>query len=124
MLSISQPIWEVLPLFSYVQYPWRFLTFAIFGVSLIASQIVYISRFRIVRLACVCISIAVILFVETKRFVPQYTYNRPLEDFESAMDIRYRVSKISDEYLPPTVPRPKDPQSVVHDTIVQSDNYT
>ncbi len=123
MLSISQQIWEILPLFSYVQYPWRFLTFAIFGLSLMASQIVYISRHKVIRFLFVVLSIAAVLFIEIKRFVPQYVYNRAAADFETATDIRYRASKISDEYLPKAVPRPEDAQSVVRDTIAKSDMY-
>jgi len=124
MLSVSQPVWQVLPLFAYVQYPWRFLTFAIFGVSLIASQIVYLPTSKLLRVVCVGICIIGVVFVEAKRFVPQYTYNRPAADFETDIDIRYRASKISDEYLPGDVLRPKEAQNVVRDTIAKSDFYT
>lgn len=123
MLSISEPLWNILPLFSYVQYPWRFLAFAIFGISLVVSQIVYIVRPSIVRWGIVVLSVGLVLLVEAKRFSPQYIYSRPAADFETAEDIRFRVSKISDEYLPPAVPRPTGPQEVVRDTIPASDRY-
>jgi hypothetical protein len=124
VLNISTPVWNMLPFFAFVQYPWRFLAFAIFGISLIISQIVYMFRSAIVRWSMVIIFVGLVLFVEAKRFTPQYTYSRPAADFETQEDIRFRVSKISDEYLPAAVRRPEDPQDVVRDTIPQSDLYT
>ena len=124
VLDISTPVWNMLPFFAFVQYPWRFLAFAIFGISLIISQIVYMFRSAIVRWSMVIIFVGLVLFVEAKRFTPQYTYSRAFSDFETNEDISFRVSKISDEYLPAAVIRPKNPQDVVRDTIPQSDLYT
>ncbi len=124
MLSISASVWNILPFFAYVQYPWRFLAFAIFGISLVVSQIVSLFRSTLLRFAVTSLCVGLLLFVEAKRFVPQYTYSRPEADFESAEDIRFRVSKISDEYLPPSVPRPSTARDIVHDTIPESALYT
>lgn len=124
MMSVSQPVWDVLPLFAYVQYPWRFLAFAIFGISIAVSTLVYAIRQQWLRWIAVAICLGIVLFVETKRFVPQYMYDRPSTSFESAADIEYRVSKISDEYLPPAVPRPKSADQIVRDIIPPSVNYT
>lgn len=124
MLSISASVWNILPFFAYVQYPWRFLAFALFGISLVASQIVSLFRSTLLRFAVTSLCVGLVLFVEAKRFVPQYTYSRPAADFESAEDIRFRVSKISDEYLPPSVPRPTTARDIVHDTIPASVLYT
>jgi hypothetical protein len=123
MLSISKPVWDVLPLFAYVQYPWRFLAFAIFGISIVVSQTVYLLRNAVVRWCMVIFCVGLVLYVEAKWFTPQYTYARPAADFETVQDIRFRASKISDEYLPAAVPKPQNPQDVVHDTIPPSDLY-
>ncbi|MCX6793694.1 MAG: hypothetical protein NTY06_01165 [Candidatus Gottesmanbacteria bacterium] len=124
MLNISEPLWDILPLSAFVQYPWRFLAFAIFGISLVVSQIVYALRPAIVRWGIVVLVAGLVLFVEAKRFTPQYTYSRAFSDFETQEDISFRVSKISDEYLPAAVRRPKTPQEVARDTIPKSDLYT
>jgi hypothetical protein len=124
MLNISEPVWNILPFFAYIQYPWRFLAFAIFGISLVASQAVHLFRPAIVRWVIVIVLIGVVVFVEAKRFAPQYTYSRSASAFETNEDIRFRVSKISDEYLPPAVPRPTSLQDVVRDTIPESQLYT
>lgn len=124
MLPVSRPVWEIIPLFSYVQYPWRFLAFAVFGISVVVGQAVYVFRARIFRFTTAALLIGLVIAVESKRFVPQYTYDRPAGDFETREEIRFRVSRISDEYLPPDVPRPQKPEEVISDTIAQSPLYT
>jgi hypothetical protein len=123
MLPVSRPVWEAIPLFAYVQYPWRFLAFAIFGISLMAAGLMYMVRNRYVRWVIVAAGISVLLFVEAKRFVPQYSYNPVAGVFETAADIRFRVSKLSDEYLPAEIVRPAGEDEVPRDTIGQSDEY-
>lgn len=123
MLPLSQPVWNALPLFAYVQYPWRFLAFAIFGVSLAAAGVPYVFKQQYLRWAAVMVCIGILLFIEIKRFQTQYTYVQPTADFETDTDISYRASKISDEYLPAAVPRPTNASQIVRDTIPPSDAY-
>jgi hypothetical protein len=124
MLPVSRPVWETLPLFAYVQYPWRFLAFAIFGISLMGAGITVLISNRYLRWAAVFVSIGVLLFIEAKHFTPQYIYDRNPSDFETAEDLRWRVSKISDEYLPGAVTRPTESSQYIRDTIPGSDGYT
>lgn len=124
MLPISDTFWEVFPLFAFVQYPWRFLAFAVFGISLAVGGLTYLFPRPFVRWAVVAGSIGLVLFIEAKWFVPQYTYSRPASAFETSSDIGWRVSKISDEYLPPAVVRPNTEAKIVHDIIPPSDAYT
>ena len=124
MLPVSEPVWSVIPLFSYVQYPWRFLTFAIFSVSLITSCVVSVVRAPLFRWAAVLVLVLVVLMVEVKRFVPQYTYPVAKGSLETVQDLRFRVSKISDEYLPPEVVKPATVNDVMRDIIPPSDLYS
>lgn len=124
MLQVSEPVWSILPLFSFVQYPWRFLTFAIFGVSVMASGVLFAVRPPLLRWVIVLTAIGLVLSIEVKRFAPQYIYERPASVFETPMDLRFRVSKISDEYLPPAILKPVSPQEALRDTIPASDDYT
>ncbi len=123
MLPISLPVWQTLPLFSYVQYPWRFLAFAIFGISLAASGFTLYVRPRILRWIIVSVTVGITIFVEAKRFMPQYSYGRPASEFETISDISFRASHMSDEYLPPAVVRPTKEEDVFSDTIPGSDTY-
>ena len=124
MLRVSQPVWDVFPFFAYIQYPWRFLSFAVFGISLVSSQIIQLFRHSLLRSCVVLICVGLVLYVEAKWFTPQYIYRRAAADFETVQDIRFRVSKISDEYLPVAVPRPNNPQDVLRDIIPKSSLYT
>lgn len=124
MLQISEPVWAAIPLFAFVQYPWRFLAFAIIGVSLMGSGVLFAVRNTLIRLAIVLVVIGVVISVEAKRFMPQYTYPRSASSFETPADLRYRVSKISDEYLPPAIQKPENVQEALRDTIPPSDTYT
>lgn len=122
VLAISKPVWEAIPLFSFVQYPWRFLAYMIFGLSVLGGVIIALFKNHYIRitLAVLCSIIAVVFYL--KLFQPQYLYSRPASAFESEDELKYRVSKISDEYLPPAIIKPQNAKEVVHATIASSDN--
>ncbi len=107
LLHFSIPLWNTLPRLAYLQYPWRFLTFAIFGLSALSGTIVACSRNTIVRFGVASACIAAVIVLNAKWFAPQYVYPKNLESFETSEELRWRVSKISDEYLPPAVVRPR-----------------
>lgn len=105
MLFQSEKVWEILPFFSYIQYPWRFLTFVIFSVSFLAGAFLSFSgRFQWLLLFT---SIPLIIFVNGKLFIPQYSYPVISGTFESKEYLRFHASKISDEYLPRDISRPR-----------------
>lgn len=105
--SASTFVWNSIAGFSYLQYPWRFLAFAAAGVSILVGEVIAVSRNQIVRAILTSVFIATLLIVEAKWFAPQFTYAKDARDFETPQELRFRVSKISDEYLPPEVPRPR-----------------
>ncbi|MBI4028974.1 MAG: hypothetical protein HY376_01290 [Candidatus Blackburnbacteria bacterium] len=39
MLPISKPLWDKLPLFSFVQFPWRFLSWTVFAAAVIGGAV-------------------------------------------------------------------------------------
>ncbi len=113
MLSWSRLLWEIIPGFPYVQYPWRFLIGVIFGTSLLGGSSVYwLTKGRWQWLAVILL-VLIIITVYAKVFLPQYIYQKNPAEFESRQELRWRVSKISDEYLPPSVPRPQAVQNIV-----------
>lgn len=121
LLPVSKPVWEALPFFSYIQYPWRFLSFAVFGLSsLIALGVGTISNI-FGRSTVAVITVSAVLTLYPKLFTPQYTYAKPANSFETDDELRFTVSQISDEYLPPDVPRPDDIKDIVRDTIMGSE---
>jgi len=117
----SQVFWAVIPGFSYLQYPWRFLALASLGISVVSGFVPGLAPKGIGR-GIVAVAMAILVAgMSIKWFVPQYSYSRGSSEFESAADIRWRVSKISDEYLPKDIIRPKDASQTVFGTI-EADN--
>lgn len=47
-----------------------------------------------------------------------------MKSFEEVTELRWRVSKISDEYLPPEFIRPKDERNIAVDTVLPTGAYT
>lgn len=116
-LPYSEFLWRVVPGFPYLQYPWRFLSVAGFGFSLLGGVILLgIKKNAYQFIAAIFVS-TFILVMNMKWFVPQYTYSASSKAFEDPKDLRFRVSKISDEYLPSALPRPKEESATAFDTI-------
>ncbi|MBI3576778.1 hypothetical protein HY086_01930 [Candidatus Gottesmanbacteria bacterium] len=119
-LPISQHVWELSPYFAYLQYPWRFLATAAFGMSLLGAMVFATLRPERIADLFALLTIGILLFINGKLFQPQYIINRPTRAFETNEELRWRVSKISDEYLPPGLAKPTSqsqlPQGVVVDS--------
>ena len=115
----SEAVWSVLPGFRYVQYPWRFLAVVNLGIALLGAGLVLLIPGTWKKtITAFALGILIVAF-NAKWFVPQYTYQKQNSEFEDAADLRWRVSKISDEYLPDFVPRPKDASQIVSSTIAK-----
>lgn len=124
VLPLSLPVWEVLPFMAYFQYPWRFLGAAIVGLSYLAGIGVAWIPNKAVRIVLTLVFAIGIVLVEGRYFAPQYLYVQNPEVFESAADLRFRVSKISDEYLPREIIRPQSLSELPHGTIDSPDSIT
>lgn len=116
----SLPVWEALPGFTYLQYPWRFIVYIVFGLSLSAGLCVSRISGKLMRSIVALVLVAGAYGLYAKWFTPNYLYARPAAEFETPEELRMRVSKISDEYLPKDFVRPLQEQEYVHDTIVTS----
>lgn len=68
MLPISQPIWKLIPLMQYFQFPWRFLSLIILFCSFLAGSIVYFLRWKIIGV----MFIFIIIILGSGYSVPAY----------------------------------------------------
>lgn len=107
VLSWSVLLWKLIPFFAYMQYPWRFLSPASLGLSVLSAAVLRWIPGHGVRIALGGAIIAGVLVFSVRLFIPQYPYTEPLSTYTSAGELRFRVSKISDEYLPPGFIKPK-----------------
>lgn len=118
MLPWSLPVWESIKPFRYIQYPWRLLTIAVFGLSILSSGFfLLLGKKTAVRLLVGILVIGGTIAVNAKLFAPQYLYRQEPEIFEDVNELRFRVSKVSDEYLPKEFARPREPSDIALDTL-------
>ncbi len=119
-LPVSFGVWQATPFMSYVQYPWRFLSIASLGIALLSGFLVFSFRSFPIRLILSLLLSVGVLALNGKLFSPQFVYERPARAFEDVGELRWRVSKISDEYLPKELIRPLLQDEVVGETIPSS----
>lgn len=119
LLPISKFFWDVIPGMEFIQYPWRFLNFVGLFFSIIVGFFVYrltqYSKFAPIIAAAVIT--AATLFFNIKLFVPQSFTDKTVSEYVYQPDIRLRVSKISDEYMPKGFVKPETEDEISMQTI-------
>lgn len=116
-IDASKSIWEKIEPMSYIQYPWRFLIFMIFPASFLAGGILLFFNRKVIRLAVSAFLLLNLIFFNTKYFTPKEFVPAKESDFTSEDNLKWKVSKISDEYLPKNFSAPQDPNDVVRQKI-------
>lgn len=111
MLPVSELFWKMFyHQVSYIQFPWRFLTFANLGLALLSGFSIYmLGKIKpdYIRKLSLIIIIVGIFIINLKYFVPQYTFPAIDSDFLNKEKISWTTSAISDEYLPKGFVKPQ-----------------
>ena len=68
--SRSTPLWQAIPPLMYLQFPWRFLTLAIFGFSLAIGAYAMIFPKKVARVVMI-LAVVVLFFINKDYFLPQ-----------------------------------------------------
>jgi hypothetical protein len=118
LLSVSKHVWEYIPYMQYLQYPWRYLGLVIVGLSFLSGISVFVIPSKIGKLVFAGVFVVLTFLLNGRYFEPQYLYAKTEADFESPKEISFRVSQISDEYLPKEIVKPLSEAELPHDTIV------
>ncbi len=120
-LSISAPFWSIFPFTSFIQYPWRLLSISMLGLAIVGGSLVTFIRTKNLRYVASIGIVATIIFINAKIFTPEYMYIPDRSSQFTKEDTLFRVSKISDEYLPNTITKPQSlneiPRSFVRDSV-------
>lgn len=99
--SYSTLVWDFLPPFAYLQFPWRFLTFTTLFSSLLAAAFIYTLKVPILKIILTPTLILLVLLPNLKLFQPQ-AYRENLTDDLATSDetVKWYVSNSSFEYSP------------------------
>lgn len=105
MLQGSDIIYKSVPLMDFIQYPWRFLNFVIFSLSL---SLIFLNLIRnsFLKYTLAITAAFLVIYVNSKYFDVKYIYPLTEKDYISSEQNLFNISKISDEYLPPKLVPP------------------
>lgn len=111
-------IWERINYLSYLQFPWRFLTFAEFFIAVVGGYAVYFIRNRQISIILtIAISLSTILTYQ-KYFYPQRLIQKTDAQLTTSEEVAWRVSRSSFDFVPRDVATKK---SDLNTTLVDID---
>lgn len=99
MLEQSKFIWEILPGFPFIQYPWRFLVYTTLSFAIMIA-IMFALFNRITQIILGFIFIVITVWFNSRYFIPKEYLAIKSADYTDGTNLRFKISKISDEYLP------------------------
>lgn len=99
----SSFLWEIVPTLSILQFPWRMIAFASFGLAGLSGYLVqYLPKN--LRLLAMIISITLLIYFNIKFFVPQSSISYNDRDLLSQEKLDTVVKQKIPEYLPAQMP--------------------
>ena len=106
-------IWQHIKPLAFVQFPWRFLTLAVFGLSFsLGSLSILLKPFDKVRIVAPSLLIILLVIINWNYFLPQGGKMGSLTDEQKFSGVAWNMQKTAGifDYLPLTAVRnPKDP---------------
>ena len=118
-LPISAFVWRLVPPMAFIQYPWRFLGPAIlFGSVLIGGLLILLGKKETSKAILIFFLSAGLIVFSLKYFKVQTVINKTDSDYLSEENIKWEISKISDEYLPSDFPVPQKQEEIVWNKII------
>ena len=121
MLEQSKFLWEIIPGFAYIQYPWRFLNFTLLSLSILPF-VLFTSFKKQKQLILSVVFIIITLWFNVRYFQPQMYLPVKPEDYTSDVNLHFKISKISDEYLPQDFKSIKDINQIALQGISDTDS--
>jgi len=116
MLPISSFVWKNIDVLEFLQFPWRFLAFTAFGLSILAGftikQISILKTPKLPTVLFVILSAIVFVTFSSKYFRPEFKFPTTDDHMLSFQRVKYQVSNRSDEYRPLGAPQPQTSDSI------------
>lgn len=121
MTDMSVRMWNILAQLSFIQFPWRFLSIASFFSSVLGGGIVLgvvpffpkRDKKNYFPIVLIVIVVALTYFLNLKLFVAQKTLPKNSSDYTNLKEIRFYATKLSDEYLPKGIQKPKSEDKTI-----------
>jgi hypothetical protein len=118
LLPYSKPVWDAVRYLQYLQFPWRFMAFVGFFLSVFCASIIYFvgsipnttkeQRWRM-QLVLSSLIFLIVFLVQAKYFKPQRFLNSTDVERTSFKEIAWRISSSSFEFVPKGVKTTKTP---------------
>lgn len=127
LLSESKFIWELFSPMKYFQYPWRFLNLVGFFMAFLGGAILLLTtkvKNKYISLIITILFLVLIVLMNVKFFQPQKIVNKSVTDYTSDYALKWKISKISDEYLPKNIAKPKNAQEALTNKVLFSFSTT
>lgn len=96
----SKPIWDVVPLLWYIQFPWRFLLIAGFAASFLSGAVLYFVRGGRIRILVMVGASALLIISTSNNFAPEKYLNVSDGYYTNVGKIRWDTSSLAYEYVP------------------------
>jgi len=106
--KFSYFFWQLEPEMAFIQYPWRFLIFAILAASFIVGALPAFFGNSGHRYVVAAGMVALLILFNVKYFQPRVYFNKTSADYINVRNIKWKTSRISDEYLPKNFPVPRN----------------
>lgn len=127
--SISKPLWDTLSFMKYLQFPWRFLQLALFflsllgglGIHVLIKNIIPKSLHKTLVPVMVLTLVVIITIFYSKLFNPQVYYPQYRDETNKHV-LNWTISRISDEYMPPSFSRPRTEKDIPTYPVKASDD--
>lgn len=121
-LAISAPLWQIFPFLALAQYPWRFIVFIVFAASFLFGGLTVAARILRLKYLLQTILFVPVCFLivafNLKYFQPQDIFPVKAGDYLTPENIKWRVSKVSDEYLPRNFIKPLTEKEVAWEKLM------
>ncbi|MCX6732193.1 MAG: hypothetical protein NTV98_01490 [Candidatus Roizmanbacteria bacterium] len=104
---LSKPIWDLMsPIMAVFQYPWRFLTFVVFGTAFFASYLVNVTNNKKAQIIIAVVLSTGVLFISSKFFSRPWKY--PLDEYTSSYLTEKYIGQKAAYEIPEYFPRSGD----------------
>jgi len=114
MTEYSVFIWQSIPKIDFLQFPWRFLNYSGFSISLLIGFLIYFTSIKYKKFTYLMLTLIIssTLIFNLKLFSPQNYLTINDEFYTLEKNIKYNISSITSEYMPSGFRKPQNEDEI------------